>query len=267
MENSKKAIFTGFLLVLVWLVPAHEFWMQPDKFRYQKGDVMRVQFMVGEQFIGERWNMQGHRLVRLDHYTVDGLHSLLDRVVPADASYHLELPLSREGTHLLALQSTNAFIELGAEQFNAYLREDGLDDVIRHREKTGTLQAPAREHYQRNAKLLIQAGGKPDPISEKVTGLPFEIVPLSNPFTLPLGSEIKFLLLFEGKPLPYARVKVWNRREGRTFVQNIYTEKDGTLTARLGNTGMWMVSAVKMVPSSEPGVDWQSYWASLVFGI
>lgn len=261
----KRAVL--FLLLTVFsLVSAHEFWMQPDKFRYQPGEVMKLNLMVGEQFIGEKWDLKKHRLIRFDQHTGSAVQGLIEKVMMGTEGNHLELPLAQEGTHLFVLQSNNAFIELQAEEFNAYLKEDGLEDIIRYRKQTGTTDKAAREFYQRNAKLLVQVGNKTTTVHEKITGLPLEIMPLQNPYNLKLTDEMKFRVLFEGKPLPYAMVKVWNRKDGRTLVQNIYTEKDGTITTRLGNTGMWMVSCVKMVPAREDGADWQSYWGSVVFG-
>lgn len=261
----KRAVAIAWLVILQCVAAAHEFWMQPDKFRYQPGEVMRMNFMVGEQFLGERWDLKKHRLIRLDHHSTTS-EGLIESVNPGSEGHHLEVKMANEGTHLFVLQSNNAFIELQAEEFNAYLKEDGLEDIIQYRQQTGAADKPAREYYQRNAKLLVQVGNKPTDTFGKVTGLPLEIIPLNNPYTTKLSGEIKFKVVFEGRPLPYALVKVWNRKDGRTLVQNIYTEKDGTLTTRLGNTGMWMVSCVKMVPAREAGADWQSYWASLVFG-
>lgn len=261
----KRALLL-FLLMVFFLAPAHEFWMQPEKFRYQPGEVLKLNLMVGEQFTGEKWDLKKHRLIRFDHHYGTVVQGLIESILAGNEGHHLELPLTHEGTHLFVLQSNNAFIELQAEEFNAYLKEDGLDDIIRYRQQSGTTGKPAREHYQRNAKLLVQVGNK-STTCDKIVGLPLEIVPLQNPYNLKLTDEMKFKILFEGKPLPYAMVKVWNRKDGRTLVQNIYTEKDGTITTRLGNTGMWMVSCVKMVPAREEGADWQSYWASLVFGV
>ncbi len=254
--------------VTLWLVlSSHEFWMQPDRFRYRTGEVMKLNLMVGEQFNGERWDLTRHRLVRFDHHTETSVQGIAEHLSIGESGNHLELPLTTEGTHLLVLQSNNAFIELQADKFNAYLKEDGLEDIMKYRQQTGTAANPAREYYQRNAKLLIQVGDKADATYRKITGLPLEIIPLQNPYTSKLTGEIKFRVLFEGKFLPYTLIKVWNRKDGRTIVQNLYTEKDGTFTTRLGNTGMWMVSCVKMVPAKEQGADWQSYWGSLVFGL
>jgi uncharacterized GH25 family protein len=254
-----------FVLLISLVAQAHEFWLQPDKFLYRKGEVLKLNFMVGENFTGERWDLKRHRLVRFDHHAGNYSRGLIEEVVPG-AGNNLELKLEHEGTHLFVMQSNNAFIELDAEQFNAYLKEDGLEDIMEYRAKANLQDKGAKEFYQRSAKLLVQVGTTTDETCSKQTGTPIEITPVKNPYALKPGAELKFQVVFEGKPLAFTLVKVWNRKDNRTTVQNIYTEKDGTVTTRLSNTGMWMISCVKMVPAREAGADWQSYWGSLVFG-
>lgn len=263
--KSMRTIAFLIIFTISLIVQAHEFWLQPDKFLYQPGEVLKLNFMVGEDFTGERWDLKKHRLVRFDHHAGNYSNGLIEQVVPGEGN-NLELKLESEGTHLFVMQSNNAFIELEAEKFNAYLQEDGLEDILAYRTKTNTLDKRAREYYQRSAKLLVQVGHTPDDTFSKRVGTPIEIIPLKNPYALKPGDELKFQVVFEGRPLAFALVKVWNRKDNRTTVQNIYTEKDGTLTTRLSNTGMWMVSCVKMVPAKEAGADWQSYWGSMVFG-
>jgi uncharacterized GH25 family protein len=74
-------------------------------------------------------------------------------------------------------------------------------------------------------------------------------------------------VLFEGKPLPHALVKVWSRLNNTTFLQNIYTEKDGMIKFPISTKGAWMVSTVKMISSDLPTSQYHSLWGSLVFGI
>jgi len=263
--SGKKRISLFTVILFSVIVQAHEFWMQPDKFTYAIGDIAQINFMVGENFVGERWNMANHRILRLERYAGEKSEDLLTKV-NTSAGRNLEVRLTDRGTHLFVLQSNNAFIELEAEKFNEYLKEDGLDEVLAHRKNTNTLDKPAKEFYSRCAKLLLQSGVVADETFSKEAGLPLEIIPLQNPYRLKVGDELSVKILFNGKPLPFALVKVWNRKNNNTILQNIYTQKDGIITTRIGNTGSWMISTVKMIPSTEESADWQSYWASLVFG-
>lgn len=265
---SRSRTFIAWLIILLGasLAQAHEFWMNPKKFQFNKGETMVVDFMVGENFEGELWNLKKQRLVKLDHITATKTINLLPAVKEGEGK-NFSVTFQQEGTHLFVMQSNNAFIKLDGEKFNAYLKEDGLDEILDHRTKTNTLTDTAREHYARCTKLLVQVGARTDDTYRKVAGLPLEIIPLTNPYALRIGDEMKLRVLFNGKPLAFTQVKIWNKGQSKTFVQNLHTEQDGTVTTRLSNAGSWMVSAVKMVPSNEAEADWQSYWSSLVFGL
>jgi uncharacterized GH25 family protein len=247
-------------------VCAHEFWLQPSNFFFKPGEKLFIRFMVGENFMGESWDLKRHRVEKLEHHQFSGIKNLLDSVRDAE-KHHLAVSLKNEGTQLIAMQSNNAFIEFEGVKFNEYLKEDGLEDVYAYREKTNTLTKPAKEFYSRYTKLLVQVGEKKDDVYKKVMGFPVEIIPEKNPYALRKGDPVRFKILYQGKPLFGARVKVWNRFDNRTTLQNIYTEKDGTVETRISNPGAWMVSVVKMVPSKLADADWQSYWGSLVFGV
>jgi uncharacterized GH25 family protein len=95
----------------------------------------------------------------------------------------------------------------------------------------------------------------------------YEIVPTSNPYALKTGDYLECRVLWEGKPAPHSLVKVWSHIGNRTFLQDIYTEDDGTIKFPLSNKGPWMVSAVRMIPSEMEGADYQSFWTSMVFSI
>ena len=165
------------------------------------------------------------------------------------------------------MQTKNALNEWEAEKFNAFLKENGLDEIIRPSNKNQHACIPTNEYYSGYTKLLVQVGEKKDDTHKKLNNFPVEIVPLENPYSLKIGDPIHFKILFDGKPVFGVRVKVWNRFDNRTTIQNIYTEKDGTLETRVSSPGPWMVSVVRMVPSKQPGADWQSYRGSLVFGV
>jgi uncharacterized GH25 family protein len=263
---NKKTWITIFLLSVLTFAGAHEFWLHPSSFFFKRGDKLLVSFKVGENFIGEPWDLKKNRVEKLELHQLSKSINLTDSVKEGDKE-NLTYALKEEGTLLLTMQSSNAFIELDAEKFNVYLKEDGLDEVLEHRIKTNTNSNAAKEFYSRYTKLLVQVGDKKDDTFKKVVGFPIEIIPDRNPYSLQVGDPIKFKILAKGKPLFGVKVKVWNRFDNRTTIQNIHTEKDGTIEARISNPGPWMVSVVQMVPSEKAEADWQSYWGSLVFGI
>jgi len=267
MVMNKKILLSFVLIVGLGLAQAHEFWMQPVNFFLKPGEHLLVSFKVGEGFMGEPWDLAAHKIERLDLHRPTQSRNVIDSVYRDLKKNNLSLRLKDEGTYLLAMQSDNAFIAMEADKFNAYLTEDGLDDILDARKKTNTLDQPSKEYFRRHSKLLVQVGKKTDNTFSKVVGLPLEIIPEQNPYALKIGDPIGFKVLFEGKPLFGAKVRIWNRFENRTTLQNIYTEKTGLVETRVSNPGMWMVSVVKMVPSKQGDAEWQSHWASLVYGV
>ncbi|HEY9005952.1 MAG TPA: DUF4198 domain-containing protein [Ohtaekwangia sp.] len=264
--RNKRYILLAFLICTLSVVIAHEFWLQPLKFIYSVGEKVKINFVAGVNFIGEPLNLKRNQVESLTHYhaaTVTDLKATLAE----GTKDHLEFVLPEEGTHLLVMESVRTVYEQDAEKFNAELKEYGLDDVIAAREKAGAQNKPTRELYAQLTKVLVQAGAKRDDTYKKVVGFPIEIVPERNSYSLKAGDNMRFKILWNKKPLFGVRAKVWNRKEGLTTLQNIYTEQDGTIQTPISNKGTWMVSVVYTVPSKDAQADWVSYRCNLVFGV
>lgn len=267
MSGLSKKILATFLIVFATLLSqAHEFWLQTSKFRYKVGEMMVTDFVVGESFTGEPWDLDRHKVDRLEMHAGTIVKNLLKDVKNTKGK-NLSYKFDREGTHLLALESNAAYLEMEAEKFNEYLKEDGLDYILDARTQAKELDKPSRELYKRFAKLVVQSGTRTDEMYRKRVGFQYEIQPLTNPNLLKSGDYLECRLLWEGKPSPHSLVKVWSHAGNRIFLQNIYTEDDGTLKFPISSTGPWMVSAVKMIKSVKPEADYESFWASLTFGV
>jgi uncharacterized GH25 family protein len=263
----KKLFLILTVVGLSSLALAHEFWLQPKKFRYAVGEEVKIDFLVGENFTGEPWDLTKHKAELVQVVSAYGKKVLTAEVKPTKEN-NLTFKLANEGTHLFSMTSNIGYIELDGTKFNEYLKEDGIDDILALRTTNNELDKPSRENYSRYAKLLVQSGNKTDgDVFKRKTGFKVEIVPLANPYTLKSGDYLECEILYEGKPLPHQMVKVWSFIGNRAFLQNAYTENDGKVKFPISNTGPWMVSFVKMVKSEKKNVDYESMWASLVFGI
>ena len=240
--------------------------MQPKKYRCTVGEKVNVDFMVGENFTGEYWDLKRHKAEKVELHRASGIKNLAEEVNQTKGE-NISLLTDRPGTYLLAMQSNAAYLEMESKAFNDYLKEDGLDDILNERKKSNQLDKPSKEFYSRYAKLILQVGDKPDDTFKKQVGFRYEIVPAQNPYALKTGDYLQCKVLFEGKPAPHALVKVWSKVNSTTFLQNIYTEKDGMLRFPISTSGEWMVSSVKMIKSETAGAEHHSLWASLVFGI
>jgi len=262
----KKIISVVIVLFLAIVAQCHEFWLLPKKFKYAVGEEVKIDFLVGENFDDESWDLKKNKIEKLELHHLANTTSIKEQVKP-DERDKLKIKFNEVGTYLLSMQSDNAYIEMDAEKFNNYLKDEGIEDILSLREKTNSLSKSSRENYSRCAKLLIQSGDKIDDTFKKKVGLKLEIIPQQNPYTLHSGDYLQCLILFDGKPVPHQLVKVWNKIGLNTFLQNAYTENDGTIKFPINSKGPWMVSTVKMIASTQLTADWQSYWGSLIFGI
>ena len=267
MKKLIRRSFVCFSITLITIVAnAHEFWLEPLKFYFSVGEDIVLNFVVGENFAGEPYNLKKDRLERLQLHQGKSISDLRAQSKEGEKA-QLTFTAKQEGCHLIAMETTPAFIEQDAEKFNDYLKADGLDHVFNARIKNDAIDQPGKEFYSRHTKLILQVGKKTDDTWSKVLNMPIEIVPEQNPADLKRGGRASFKILFNGKPLFGAKVRVWNRYNHRTMMQPIYAQQDGRIETPVSNPGQWMVSVVHMVPSNDPKADWKSYWGSLVFGV
>ena len=262
----KKLFVTFTLIVLFILLSSHEFWLQPDKFIYKKGDKASIRFLVGENFEGENWSGNRSRINSLFFYQ-NSLQKDISAALSENKGDSLQLTLGQEGTSMVTFNSNNSFIELEPAKFNEYLEEDGLTDAIEYRQKHNETDSAGREFYQRSVKTIIQVGNKYDVTYKKTTSLPLDIIPLQNPYQLNNEAMLNIKILFQKKPLANTLLKVWYRDNDKTTEENLTTDKDGGAIIKAIPSGHWMISTVKMVRlDKNPKANWQSYWGSLTWG-
>ncbi|MDR2343601.1 MAG: DUF4198 domain-containing protein [Spirochaetaceae bacterium] len=76
-------------------------------------------------------------------------------------------------------------------------------------------------------------------------GYTLEIVPLDNPARLKKGSKAKFRVLYNGAPLPGAKVwatyDYYDYKTMNAYEQTGTTDSKGELTFRISNPGIWIV--------------------------
>lgn len=262
---NKTIVIPILLFVSLFSISAQEFWLQPVKFIYKSGERLVSSFLSGENFIGEPSDLKKNQIESLTLQQLSKSISVLDSVSDGNKD-NFKLTLNAEGTYVVSMETKNVLHEWDGVEFNDLLKENGLDEILESRKKTSP-PVPAKEQRASYTKLLFQVGEKKDDTYKTSNNLPVEILPLQNPYALKIGDPIQFKVLFDGKPIFGARVKVWNRFDNRTTIQNIYTQQDGTIETRVSSPGPWLVSVLRMVPSKQPGADWQSYRGSLVFGV
>jgi uncharacterized GH25 family protein len=92
-------------------------------------------------------------------------------------------------------------------------------------------------------------------------------VPLQHPYLLRKDQPLNFRLLFQGRPVQGALVKVWHRLNNKTEKVECTTNDEGIVEIPLSLAGKFMISSVRMERlENEPDAQWQSYWATFTWG-
>lgn len=262
----KKFLLIVFLGALMFMLQSHEFWLEPLYFKVKSGEQLAVSFLVGEKFTGQSWDVVKNGVENIQLYENERIIDLKQNV-PKSKGAKLRVILPNAGTKILAMKSNQSFIELNAEQFNGYLKEDGMEEIFDWRVKNKHENIGAKEFYTRYSKLIVQVDDQLDDTWKKEIGHRLEIVPDQNPVGMKSGDYMGCKVLYEGRAVPHILVKVWGHVGNKIFLQNIYSENDGTIRFPISAGGPWLVSTVKIEKSKKPEADWESSWATLVFNI
>ena len=266
----KKFFLSATIILLCSLLSiAHEFWLHPDKFIYQPGDLINIKFLVGENYEGVNWSGNNKSIQSLELHFSNVTDDLAEHISDSTGD-SLQFAIYEEGTYMLSYNSVNKFIELDPAKFLDYLKEDGLQNAIDYRIAHNESDSVGREYYQRSVKTIFQVGKKTTSLYKKETSLPLDIIPLKNPYDLKDTSAIPFMtvkVLFQKKLLSNHRILVWHRLNGQTLKSEYTTDEKGQINFPMSNDGRWMISTVKMERFTEdPNAQWQSYWGSCTWG-
>lgn len=260
-----------FLLIFVCatflpcFLPANEFWLQPEKFFYKRGETINIRFKLGQQFQGHNWYGNASRINSLRFYMAS-IKDDLSANMSLDSGDSLQIAMFDEGTAMVTFQSTNAFVKMKARYFNEYLAKNALADAIAFRKNNDDMDAAGKEFYQRNVKTLFQVGPTLNNCYRLTTSLPLDIIPQSNPYGMRNNQVLEVRVLFNKKPFKNKCVRLWHRVNNKTVLKDVRTDANGNLSFRMQKTGRWMISTVAMTHLKKGDADWQSYWGSLTWG-
>ena len=168
------------------------------------------------------------------------------------------------------MESNHALSELPAGRFNDYLAEEGLALAIATRDRLGKKGTAGRERYSRRAKAMIQVGRQTaanQAIATRPIGLTLEIVPDRNPYLLDRTRMLPLHVLYKGRRLANATVKLTNLAADEKPTAIAVTDAQGRARFRIPAAGEWQVNVVWAEPvAGDPKVDFETVFSSLTFG-
>ena len=173
------------------------------------------------------------------------------------------------GTYVVGLSTAPNELDMTAEQFNAYLADDGIPDILALRKANGSLGQKARERYHKHVKAIFQVGETRTDSWQKALGYPAELVPTTNPYDAKRGGALTFRCLVDGKPAANQLVMIGGRHPDDSRLPMLSTRCDaqGMVRVALGAAGIWYVKFVHMEPVTDGKVNYESKWASVTFAV
>lgn len=248
--------------VLAMLAPlsARDVYLMPANTVVEPGAKVVMSLHVGDSFPRSEGPADPGRIV--DSRMSDG--TAIDGWQILGRATHAVVSVAGTGSRWAGAATKPRLIGMEAEKFGGYLKEEGLDAVLAWRQKNGEAEKFGRERYTKFAKALV-VGGRPDEGWRKALGYAIEIVPEKDPGAMREGERLPVRVVFRGKPL--AGVQVRASWEGGSTVAG-RTDAAGRVSVPITAAGRWRLHAVTMERAAAGGdVDWESYWASLTFGV
>ena len=234
---------------------AHDFWVNPDSFVMSVGASTALSMQVGHGDARRTSPIPSRRIKRFAAWTPSG--EVID--LRSDG----KLAPTEPGLHLLALETdADALSHLPPDRFAAYVAAEGLWPAAAARGRD------VFERYRRVAKALVQAGapgeGNQDLVTKRL-GLPLEIVLAKPPSN---GDTLTAQVIFQGRPLPRALVKLTDLDHDARPVAAQVTDGEGLVHLRRPPPGHWLLNVVWTTPlDGDEGIDFDTIFSSLSFGI
>jgi uncharacterized GH25 family protein len=272
MPPIKNAVIAGAMtaaLVFGSAAAAHDFWVQPTRFWVAPGATVPTSLQVGHGKDRVRWDSDIRRITAFRSIGPDGVKDHIPELRIGAMGQDHPVKFGPPGAYILYLTTDHAQSELPSLRFNDYAKTEGLTVALAERERTKTSDKPGRELYTRRAKVLVQVGpasATPDPKITRPIGLSLEIVPEVNPYAASAGDSLPVRILYEGKPLAGATVKLNNLDFDYRPIETQMSDGAGRAVFKMPKTGTWQLNVIWSKSIKDSKADFETTFSSLTFG-
>jgi hypothetical protein len=258
------------VLVVARALDAHDLFLRTGSFFVPENATVVVHALNGT-FSESENSISRDRLVDVSMVGPSG-RARIDTTMWSAAGDTSRLTLSTgiSGTYVVGVSLGKREIALSAKEFNQYLTDDGVPDMLTARKRSGELGKDARERYSKHVKAILQVGDKRTNSFGEVLGYPAELVPVGNPYSPRAGGWLRVLALVDGRPAANQLVITGGRprRGGRFAQRSLRTDPNGIARVRISEPGYWYIKFIHMERvTNDPSIDYESKWATLTFQV
>ncbi len=292
-HNSKLAVWTAIpvLAFLAMHAGAHTLFFKPATFFVAQGQEVTIPLLNGT------FETSANRIMtsRMDDVTIvapggDELDVDNSQWSYIDTISNLTVTFSLAGNYIIGVATRPSIIRIAADNFNFYLRYEGLDDDAQERNERGETNIGAAERYAKFSKAILQVGEDQSDNFSALLGYPVEIVPLQNPYALGKGDVFRARILKDGQPL--ANELVYATHEGHYEISDegifeelvrVRSDDNGEVEFILAEEGRWYIRFIHLtrmgdeehwysgllifLGADEPRIPYKSLWATLTFEV
>lgn len=256
------------VLATATLASAHDMFVKPTRFFAPENAEVRVRLLNGT-FTKSENSIARNRLADASVLTPRGRIKLdtAEWGVKGDTStFHIHTRAA--GTYVIGVSTKPSEIDLSADDFNLYLKDDGIPDVLEARTKAGELNRGAKERYHKHVKAMVQVGSARSDAYATPMGYPAEIMPTVNPYTLKAGATLQVRTLVDGKPAGNQYVLYGGEAGGAAMEQkDTRSNASGVANIPLAKPGVYYIKFINMAKVTTGGLDYESKWATLTFEV
>jgi len=238
------------------LAQAHDIWMTPE------AGPAGVQVVIHHGHPGDRKVPDPDKLIDLCVIGPDGQ----DRLPPGSL-----VPAMRDGNPVLLVPPLSTTASSGTWLFSARYDNGYWVKTPQGYRNTSKRQAPDAAdslYSMKYVKALVTAGPATPEAYRRVLGHRLELVPMDNPFAVPVGSKLRVLVLFEGKPLVGVGVEIGDGVTPRKEedIPRYLTNGDGIAQVPITKAGLQVLVVDHTAASRHPDlVDKELMAATLSF--
>src|SRR5207245_11530925 len=114
---------------------AHDFWIESPSCRPQLGELVGLVLGVGQGFRGDPVPLMPDKIVKFVTVSPAGAETRVDGVAGRDPAGRARV--TEPGYVIVGYRSSPSSLELPADKFEAYLKEEGLEKVSEARARRG----------------------------------------------------------------------------------------------------------------------------------
>ena len=289
--RAARRIGITLLVLMAGHAGAHTLFLKPDSFFLTAGQDVKMPLINGTFETSEN-RVPPNRMSDATIVAPDGTDTDID-----DSQWsfsgnvtNLSARFEQDGNYVIGIGTRPMMARVAPENFNFYLRYEGLKDHTTEREALSETDIGAAERYQKFSKAILQVGEAQSDNFDVEFGYPVEIVPLQNPYTLKPGDTFRARILKDGTPLANEYVYATHERHYEQSDEGIFDELVGVQSdengeiefvleepgrwyirfihlTRMGDKEHWYSGILVSLGAEERRIPYESFWATLTFEV